>query len=612
MTEQRGPTLDDYSPIATSRVSRFLFVSYGDASSRSLREPSEAAVRELSIDGEPVSTRSLASGWLAAAGIDLRSDRSAECVSLGSSLVVGKLSRTRSRDLSPAELVQIASTSPSRLVDVLPPFALLHQRRDDSVIAAVDWLGFQQIYVWSGQDVAAVSTSARALAALAGVGYDEVSLATQAMMGWQIGDRTLFDGVVALPPATVATLRGGEVSLRTYAQMLDGSSQEECPTVDDAVEEMAEILREWLDRYLSDHPNTVLQLTGGHDSRILLGAVPAGRRRGLHALTLGDGESCDVAIAADLCRREGMTHMVRPVDRQEWPRGATVHDLVMNSSRALDGMASPLALAPILSAEAGIEQGDRFCGLGGEVARGFYYAGLAPWSTTSAKRIDRLARWRLFSNEAVERGALDDVLRAAAVDSTITALTSHFPQGDWRRATDAFYLYQRMHRWAGVHGSVAAARRRSVNPMFDRRFIELAMVLPPHEKRDSLLLGKLMSRLDPELAGIALDVGLVPRRLGTRSPITRIAIVGASGRRAASKAWQRATDRRRPQIGANSASDILLEHWRSCPRVCDPLLDLSVIDSQWMRGLLRGSVEAHATTIAFLANMLATSEVSAG
>src|SRR6185503_20682279 len=106
--------------------------------------------------------------------------------------------------------------------------------------------------------------------------------------------------------------------------------------------------------------------------------------------------------------------------------------------------------------------------------------------------------WRIFANEAVEPAALDPVFAVEARKNTLSALEELFERGDWLRATDAFYLYQRMHRWAGAHGTVAAVRRRAVNPMFDRRFIVLALAVAPADKRNSMLLGRLMRTLDPE------------------------------------------------------------------------------------------------------------------
>jgi asparagine synthase (glutamine-hydrolysing) len=305
--------------------------------------------------------------------------------------------------------------------------------------------------------------------------------------------------------------------------------------------------------------------------------------------------------------------MVYRLDTQRWPTPQEAHDLAVTAARALECQASPLALAPLLLAEAHLEQGHRLSGLGGEVARGFYYAGQPAGATTSPQLVERLAHWRLFSNESVEARALSPRFLARARDATIETLRGLFAPGDWLRATDEFYLFHRMHRWAGAHGTVAAVRRHYINPMFDRRFVELALAVTPADKRDSLLLGRLMRRLDPELARIPLDSGLTPARLGTRSVVTRLATETLAARKAVQKVRQRLTHAKRPQMGAPEAAALVLRHWRAEPKACHGLYAVAVdgtpvIDHGWLDEVLAGARQAEPTTVAFLVDLLAATE----
>ncbi|HEY7550447.1 MAG TPA: hypothetical protein VH913_13155 [Hyphomicrobiaceae bacterium] len=579
----------------------FLGVCVAPGAADRFRRPVEAALSCLADDATAVErVDTTEDGWVAFAGVDdldlLGEPGGAFTVPLG------LLARTREADLTTGDLAAMIANG-RELATLLPPFAAAHRARaDGSVTVANDWLGFRQLYWWRGDSVGAISTSARALAALAGGGLDQAGLGVQAMIGWQVGDRTIFEGVRAVPPATIATLEAGSVRLRRYAEPLTADGP--VPSLDEAVEEMAGILVRWLSGYLEGHPDATLQLTGGHDSRILLGAVPEKQRRGLRALTLGEDDHPDVVIAARLSRKYGLRHEAHRLD-EFVPTPADAHALALTAARALEGQASPMALAPLLLAEGSLEQGHRLSGLGGEVARGFYYAGQPTGAQTSPRLVERLANWRIFANEAVEDCALDPAFLAEARERTVATLIDIFPSGEWLRATDSFYLYHRMHRWAGAHGTVAAVRRRAVNPMFDRRFIELALAAAPEDKRDSLLLGRLMSRLDPELARIPLDSGLIPARLGTRDLSTRAAIASVMARQAARKVLQRLTRGRRPQLGAAGAAALVLAHWRAEPSACQALYDRPMLSRQWLDGLISGAHTAAPTTVAFLVNLLA-------
>jgi asparagine synthase (glutamine-hydrolysing) len=582
----------------------FLAVTFGPDAAGGVRRVNERAVACLRdfAEAEPVVGHT-DDGWIAFAGPD--PDDVADPAS-GFTVRLGRATRTRTGDVATAELpAMLTGSGGGRLVEFLPPFAAAHRSAPGApILVACDWLGFHQLYWWRGAGVSAVSTSARALSVLAGGALDPAGLGAQALIGWQVGDATIFAGVHTLAPATIASMHQGGLELRRYAE--PPARPATAPALDDAVEEMATILCQWETAYLEDHPDAMLQLTGGHDSRILLAAIPEKLRGGMRALTLGDPRSPDVVIAAQLAKRFGMVHQIHRLDEQRQPTPAEAHALALSAARALECEASPLALAPLLLAEAQLEQGHRLAGLGGEVARGFYYAGQPAHATTSPHLVERLARWRLFSNEAVESDALDPAFLDEARESTLATLQGLFGPGDWLRATDDFYLMHRMHRWAGVHGTVAAVRRHYINPMFDRRFIELALAVAPGDKRDSMLLGRLMRRLDPELARIPLDSGLVPARLATRSVFTRLSTGTVTARKMVRKVHQRVTRGRRAQLGAAEAAALVLAHWRAEPQACRPLYELPMLRADWLDGVLAGTTAAQPTTVAFLVNVLAT------
>ena len=85
-------------------------------------------------------------------------------------------------------------------------------------------------------------------------------------------------------------------------------------SIDEATTRAAALLRSFLERYMDEHPNPTLQLTGGQDSRLVLSAIPRARRKGLRVMTMGVPGTADVDIAASLAARYGMEHTVHGLD----------------------------------------------------------------------------------------------------------------------------------------------------------------------------------------------------------------------------------------------------------------------------------------------------------
>ncbi|GAA4604285.1 asparagine synthase (glutamine-hydrolyzing) [Actinoplanes octamycinicus] len=549
------------------------------------------------LSGDPVISRT-ATGWVA----------TDEPVSGAFTVPIGKAARTRGGDVSTEALGVLlregAKVDGSLLAALVPPFAAAHCD-GSTVVAATDWLGFQQLFWWQGDGVAAVATSALALAALAGADPDRQALSVQSLVGWQVGLRTVFAGVHKVPAGCLAILEDGRVTLHRYVEeslAVDGPA----PGVEEAAAEQAELMIDFHEAYLRDHPESVLQLTGGQDTRVLLAAIRPAARQGLAALTLDVHGGTDSRFANRLAAMTGMKLHVHWMDDGPRVTPAEAHDLAVRAARDLDCMASPLALAPLLRAEAQLEQGHRLSGLGGETCRGFYYFGQPSGATTGPRLIEKLATWRLYANEAVQTEALAPEFAASARAAALELITESFDgyPGDWLAATDHFYLYQRMQRWSGAHGSVAAANRHFINPMFDRRFIQLAHAVKPEEKRGGLLTGRLISLLDPELAAVPLDSGLIPNRLGRPGLAARTAAYRVTAQKAARKIRQKLRGQGRPQLGAAETAALVVAHWRAEPEVVAPLRATGLVRDAWLDDVLAGRATPEPATVAFLINLL--------
>ena len=498
-------------------------------------------------------------------------------------------------------LAHLMRSDPDALTRLLPPFGAV-SALDDRVTMVADSMGFQPLFHTPIAAPNPVMSSSCLLAArTVGAALDPAAVGTQSLLGWQLGQRTLFAGVDKLIPGAVAQLD------REGVQVTSSEDPAREPlSLERAVAQAADLLRTSLAALLDDHPDAVLQLTGGMDSRLLLSAVPTERRRGLHAMTLEVPGADDVPIARSIAQRYGLRHEVHGLSSIDDIDPTDAWGRCTDDAVRLDAMSDPIALASQRVAEQAFDQGVRISGLGGEVARGFYYLGRVRNRAYSRKDAERLASWRMFVNEAVEHDVLDAEFMAWARDEATTqvhhALTS--ASDEWFRASDELYVRHRMQRWAGATDTAVSDRRLVINPMLDAGFLDIASRLSPRDKARSRFLARLQMELDPELGQRPLDRRPAPAVYAS-PPRWQPALDAASlARRAARKGIQKVQRGARPPAGGTVMARKVVQFWRAHPETLRPFSELDFVRDDWVEDVLKGRVDPRPSSVAFVTNLV--------
>ncbi|TQL40464.1 asparagine synthase (glutamine-hydrolysing) [Homoserinimonas aerilata] len=504
--------------------------------------------------------------------------------------------------VAPAEIVDAMRDDPAALTRLLPPFAAV-AGDERGVTMVADSMGFRQLF-HSAPDASGtpvLSTSALLAGRARAAELDDTAVAVQSLLGWQLGRRTLFRGIEKLAEGAVARIDAQGLRIDPAPAEAD-----ERVSLDDAVASAAALLRASLEALLDDHPDAVLQLTGGQDSRILLSAIPASRRRGLRAMTLGGPGSGDVRVARDLAARYGLRHEAHDFAALDAVSPADAWGLVADAAVRLDGMADPVALAALSVAERNFEQGVRISGLGGEVARGFYYLGAVRDRPFTRIDSEQLASWRMFANESVEPGLLGSEFagwaRSVADDELASVMAA--ASEEWFRATDDLYLRHRMQRWAGATDTAVGHDRVVVNPMLCQHFLSLASRLSPGDKAHSLFLARLQLELDPELARIPLEGRPAPIAMAHPTPWRSVTGTVGAALRLSRKATQRIRNRNRPPAGGLELAGRVVEHWRENPALLSSARLPGYVEQDWIDGVLAGRITPRPSSVALLTNLL--------
>jgi asparagine synthase (glutamine-hydrolysing) len=502
------------------------------------------------------------------------------------------------------------------LSSITPPFAVVTSAgADGPVIAATDLMGCRHLYWCQGDGWAAISTSAIALACCAAAEPDPETIAVRSMLGFHLGTSSPFRDIYKLGPAGLAALANGQVRVTQYADPWPDLARPPAtaPATDELARHAARLLRSCGAWAADEFPDALLELSGGLDSRIQLAAIPPARRARLHAVTLETASTKDGAVGQRLAAMTGLDHRVLSLGPLAELAPADAWALVRRSAIRDDCSANPISHGVLDWVEAQLGTQPRIHGAGGETARGFYYLGQRQHPRVSPRLINRLARWRLLTNEAVDAACLGSDLapwvRRTALAEVERVLISY--QGDWLSATDEFYARERVVRWAGLRLSASSTERTVLSSLLHPDFVALARACPPSLKRNSRFVAMVLSGLDSNLARIPLDSGYVPARLAGPTLLGRAKSWPVTGRKVAHKIRQRATSSGQPGVGQAVLASLVLEHWRSEPHLLMAVPSTGLADGAWLSRLLDGNGQADPATVGYLANLVVMTDTTA-
>ncbi|MBI3756933.1 MAG: hypothetical protein HY267_03050 [Deltaproteobacteria bacterium] len=372
------------------------------------------------------------------------------------------------------------------------------------VVVITDLIGSCHAFVRPLRNALAISSSSFILASLDTITLDPVASQEFLYTGNIYEDRTLYQEVRKLGPATVFHFAEGAVrSQQQYWRFADLTA--ESLDGDEAVEKLGETLSEAAQRIGQAFASPVCDLTGGYDSRALVAAFQTAGVRFATTVS-GPEESADVRVSRQLAKLLGVTHL-----RHEAP--AVISFATARRSFALtDGEYDLLEYSRIayvhnsLSQQFDISLNGSF----GEVARGYWWELLFPHAGERRPLNARQLAQLRFAAAKSETSLFPPELRLSlanhfteVVERTNSGL-SHFPNSF---QMDHVYLTMRMQRWQGRIASSTNQIWPCLSPFLFRSVMETMLQTTVRLRRRSLLIRKMLLRLQPQLAEFPLEHG---------------------------------------------------------------------------------------------------------
>lgn len=387
-------------------------------------------------------------------------------------------------------------------------FAMVVAKAHSPEVAVVtDRLGSLHVYAARIGSATVASSSALILGALMQARWDLTACREFLATGTVFENRSLFAGVEKLPPASVLELGAGGSGRATRYWDLRAAMYDWAPR-HGTVPELAAALRQAVETIRRAYGEVVFDLTGGFDSRAVVGAALQTGAAPQTVVVGGEGDP-DVEAAGRIARTFQLPHLRQQLpedwNRRWWRRAQQALALC-------DGECSVVEYGRIL------EHHDRLArrfeasvnGSGGELAKGYWWELLFPftgWKGHFDERRVAAARFALRPHDAdiLEGDGQPDLVAHFA--DVIRRANAGFERHPNTAKMDNVYLTLRMQRWQGRIASATMRLWPCVSPFLMREPMELALSAPPAVRVRHRMSRRLIEHFNPQLAALPLAQG---------------------------------------------------------------------------------------------------------
>lgn len=315
---------------------------------------------------------------------------------------------------------------------------------------------------------------------------DPVAVCEFLLFASTYNDRTLFPGIRKLPPGSVMSLGPGAVDLRRYWEIRIDADK---PRVNESThtEQLLALFNQSTRRLLTGRSRPFLFLSGGIDSRVILGSL---RETGFHVptVTYGTQEGDDAPIARKLAEHCGMPFTLFPISTTDPQRHFA--DAALRSDCRAEMVDTPTH-GPLLDHLSGefdtFIQGDKsFFGRHATTpAEAFELSGVI--SLAYAHRLGDMLEPTVFRDawNSLEHTLHD--MRAA--DRSI----------DPQDLKDKIYYEQRLVNRQNAFTAAALRQFEQVRPWLDEDLVDFLFSTPGLLRRDKICNKRMLEKADPDL-----------------------------------------------------------------------------------------------------------------
>ena len=320
------------------------------------------------------------------------------------------------------------------------------------------------------------------------------------------GNKTFFKGIEVMPPASIFTYDGKNISIEQYWDI--NYEPDYNKSEDEFVDELVKSFKKAVEIRMKDNLRYGVTLSGGLDSRVVLGAIDKERRKDIVTITFGT-PGCDEANIAEVVSKVANTkHIFIPIDPDEvltpYPEKVVYFTEGVFPIHISHQVYAAEKFRPYVDV--------LLIGLAGELLHGGYIKKQLFQVKNDAELLGILNRRRVFSDSIMSKLFTDDY-HDKIKDMPFRSVKSSLNEtaGNPANKYDYFMLRNRQRRFLFCGGNAITRHTAAENipPIYDNNFFDIILKIPPELRFQHRIYRKFLKKLAPELARIPYEATMV-------------------------------------------------------------------------------------------------------
>ena len=341
---------------------------------------------------------------------------------------------------------------------------------------------------------------------------DKIAVSDFFSIGFSTGDRTFFEHVKLLPPASIATFKmDGSFSIKKYWDYSFHSEDEPVWTEEHYVDQFFELLTKAIKKQIGSTNNIGLPLSGGLDSRTLAGILhKLGLQREVKTFSYGNPYCFDVKYGMGIAKKLGFEHSYLPIEstylRDNAERFVWLAEDTVSCLNAHMLLTYPFIRKNSLETIMTGFFGDTICGSGS------YLDGIQGETDDELILKKQYGLQEIMKDEDMAVYANEDFYSKVR-GATFEAVRSRYFQchsKDKFFRTRYFLLYERQRRFTSFNLYMFDFVGGVLSPFVDHDFVEFILHVPSVLMLDRNLYMKMIVKHLPEVASVPYNNTRLP------------------------------------------------------------------------------------------------------